>query len=292
MTRTHVGYNGVAQQETAPPRTSFGAEILHHLRVAIVATIVLAAIVCGIYPLIVWGLAQTLFPHQANGSLVRRDGTPTNNDAEAVGSALLGQPFSDAKYFHPRPSAAGSGYDPTASGGSNLGPLSAKLFNGTTKPSTPPAEAGAAAPAAQPATQPAVVVDYDGIKLRTLLYAQENNIDIVDASQPLKSFQDDKGNYDQGKLIMAFNDNDHPLTFRTAVPIPADAVTASASGLDPHISVVNAQIQARRVADARKLPLDRVQSLIAQNIEGPDLSILGESRVNVLRLNITLDNLR
>jgi K+-transporting ATPase ATPase C chain len=134
------------------------------------------------------------------------------------------------------------------------------------------------------------VVDYDGIKLRTILYAQENNIDVVDASQPLKTFQDDKGNYDQVKLINAFNDGDHPLTFKTARPIPADAVTSSASGLDPHISVANADIQARRVADARKISVDRVQSLIRQNSEGPDLGILGDPGVNVLKLNIALDN--
>src|SRR5690349_14930607 len=108
--------------------------LLHHLRVSIIATILLAIVCCGIYPLIVWGLAQAIFPHQANGSLVTRDGKPTNNEADAVGSALLGQSFSDAKYFHPRPSAAGSGYDPTASGGTNLGPMSAKLLNGTTQP--------------------------------------------------------------------------------------------------------------------------------------------------------------
>jgi len=254
----------------------FIREMLTHLRISIVATVALGIIVCGAYPVVVWGLAQLLFHHQANGSLIKKDGTPTDNDAEAVGSSLLGQPFNDAKYFHPRPSAAGSGYDSTASAGSNFGPLSAKLLNGTTKPST------------QPSAPP--LVDYDGIKLRTILYAQDNGIDIVETSLPLKNFQDDKGNYDQAKLITAFNDGDHPLTFRTSKPVPPDAVTASASGLDPHISVANAQMQAKRVADVRKMPVDRVNALIEQYTDGPDLGILGDPAVNVLKLNIALDN--
>jgi K+-transporting ATPase ATPase C chain len=253
-------------------------QLLRELKTSIIATIVLAILCCGVYPAIVWGLAQAIFPHKANGSLIKRDGTPTRYDKEAVGSALLGQPFSDPKYFHPRPSAAGAGYDPTASSGSNLGPTSAKLLNGTTQPSTQPS---------QPPT-----VAYDGVKLRTILYAQENGIEIVEASQPLKTFQDDKGNYDQVKLITAFNDSDHPLTFRTAKPIPPDAVTASGSGLDPHIGVENANIQAQRVADARKISVDRIKALIEQNTEGPDLGILGDPGVNVLKLNIDLDRQR
>jgi potassium-transporting ATPase KdpC subunit len=253
-------------------------QLIIHLRISIVATIVLAVIVCGIYPIIVWGLAQVMFHHQANGSLIKKDGTPTDDDSQAIGSALLGQPFSDEKYFHPRPSAAGNGYDATASGGSNLGPLSAKFLNGAIQPATQPS---------QPPT-----VGYDGIKLRTILYAQDNHIDIVDASQPLKNFQDDKGNYDQVKLITAFNDADHPLTFSTATPIPPDAVTTSASGLDPHISLENARIQAERVAKIRNVSVDHVNELIARFTEGPDLGILGDPGVNVLKLNVALDNTR
>ena len=278
-------------KESAPP--GFLRQMLDHLRISIVATVVLAILCCGIYPVVVWGLAQVLFHNKANGSLITKTGAPTDDDQQAVGSALLGQPFGDARYFHPRPSAAGNGYDPTASGGSNLGPLSAKLLNGTTKPAAPPATAPAggstaAVPAtapviaAGPTTQPAVVVDFDGIKLRTLLYAQENNIEVVGSSQPLKGFQDDKGNYDQVKLIMAFNDSDHPLTFRTAKPIPADAVTASGSGLDPHISVENARIQAARVAAARGIPVEKVNSLVIRCTEGPDLGVFGDPGVNVL----------
>jgi len=101
---------------------------------------------------------------------------------------------------------------------------------------------------------------------------------------------DDKGNYDQVKLITAFNDPDHPLTFRTAKPIPPDAVTASSSGLDPHISIENAELQAQRVADARKVSVDKVKALIVANTDGPDLGVLGDAGVNVLKLNVALDN--
>jgi K+-transporting ATPase ATPase C chain len=260
------------------PERGFVGQMLTHLRISVVATALLGIICCAVYPAIVWGLAQVMFPHKANGSLIAKDGTATNDESKAVGSELLGQSFSDEKYFHPRPSAAGNGYDPTSSGGSNLGPTSAKLLNGTTKPTS--------------TTQPTPIVDYDGIKLRTILFAQDNNIDIVDASQPLKTFQDDKGVYDQVKLIEAFNDSDHPLTFRTNAPIPPDAVTASASGLDPHISIENAKLQAKRIADARKIPIDRVTVLITQSTEGPDLGILGDAGVNVLKLNLALDNLK
>ena len=252
-------------------------EMLGHLRVSVVATMALAILVSGVYPLVVWGITRLPgLRSKADGSLVyAADGkTP-------IASTLIGQNFTDARYFHPRPSAAGSGYDPTSTGGSNLGPTSAKLLNGTTKPSTQPTTA--------PAAAPAVVVDYDGIKLRTLLYAQDNGIDIAEASQPLRSFQNDKGEYDQARLVMAFNDDKNPLTFRTAAPIPADAVTASGSGCDPHISVANAMIQVARVAKARNLSPDDVRKLVAENTDGRDLGILGEPGVNVITLNLGLD---
>ena len=118
----------------APPeRGGLGALLLRQLRVSLVATVVLTVIVSGLYPAVVWGLAQALFHHRANGSLLKKDGTPAGRDDEAVGSELLGQPFGDASYFHPRPSAAGNGYDASASGGTNLGPTSMKLMFGTTK---------------------------------------------------------------------------------------------------------------------------------------------------------------
>ena len=245
--------------------------VLQHLRVSVVATIVLAVIVCSIYPAVVWGLSQLLFPWQANGSLIGKDGKAVTKDSDAVGSALLGQNFSDARYFHPRPSSAGNGYDPTSSGGSNLGPTSAKLINGTIKKDDKGNE----------------VVDFDGVRDRIVHYCIENNIQF-ESSSPLKGFQDKQGNLDDVKLIKAFN-ADQPLVFKPKREIPADAVTGSASGLDPHISIANALIQAQRVADARKMTLEKVKQLIAQYTDGPDLGFLGDPSVNVLRLNIALD---
>ena len=218
----------------------FLPELLNHLRVSIVATLVLAVVVSAVYPAVVWGLAQALFPHKANGSLIGKDGNPVSDDKDAVGSALIGQGFADAKYFHPRPSSAGNGYDPTASGGSNLGPTSAKLFNGTTKKDDKGKE----------------VVDFDGIRDRIVHYCDENGLP-YESSTPLNSFKDPSGNLDDVKLIKAFNDETSPLAFRPMVEIPADAVTGSGSGLDPHISPANALMQAQRVATARKVSVER-----------------------------------
>jgi K+-transporting ATPase ATPase C chain len=189
-------------------------KFISELRISLVATLSLAVILCGIYPLVVWALSQAIFPHQANGSLIVRGG-------KIVGSELLAQNFSDPKYFHPRPSAAGdTGYDGGSSGGSNLGPTSRKLV--------------------------------DSVKERVDAYRAENNL------QP-------------------------------TVPVPADAVTASASGLDPHISLANALIQASRVSVSRNLSEDAIKALIREHLQGRDLGILGEKRVNVLKLNLALD---
>lgn len=266
--------------------------MLTHLRISIVATLVLAVIVCGVYPVVVWGLAQLIFHDKANGSLI------TDKDGKVIGSRLLGQNFSDGKYFHPRPSAAGSnGYDPTASGGSNFGPTNKKLINGTTKPTTQPNPKGG-----DPIPGPDVQ-DYDGIKLRIVNYCEENGIeyDLVQQKQdkngtvleskivPAKSFKSDKGEYDTVKLINAFNDDSNTLIIKPAVPIPADAVTASGSGLDPHISPENARLQAKRVAETRKINVETVNQLIIENTDGADLGILGEPGVNVVMLNLALD---
>ena len=191
-------------------------ELLKEIKVAVLATLGLLIILCGLYPLVVWGIAQVAFPGQANGSLVEVKGN-------IIGSGLLAQAFSGPQYFHPRPSAAGdTGYDGASSGGSNLGPLSQKLS--------------------------------DQVKERVEKYRTENNLPA-------------------GTLV------------------PADAVTASGSGLDPHISLRNAAIQAPRVAQARKLSADIVTRLMQDATEGPDLGFLGEPGVNVLRLNVALDAL-
>jgi K+-transporting ATPase ATPase C chain len=218
-----------------------------------------------IYPAVITGIAQVAFREQANGSLIVSNG-------HVVGSRLIGQSFTKPEYFHPRPSAAGGGYDPTASAGSNLGPTSAKLINGTTKLDDKENE----------------VVEFDGIKNRIVHYCLDNDI-AYDSSMPLDAFKDAQGNLDDVKLIRAFNDEKTPLVFTPKMPIPADAVTASESGLDPHISPGNAQAQAARVAKARGAAVEQVQALIAQHTEGRTLGVLGEPRVNVLELNLDLD---
>ncbi len=221
----------------------------HHLYASVVATLVLAVICCGIYPVIVWGIAQVPgLKWRADGSLLRKDGTQTTKAEEAVGSALLAQPFTSDKYFHERPSNAGNSDDPTHlaaynavnSGGTNLGPTSDKLINGihgSKKPDGTP----------DPAS------DWDGVK------------------DMAKAYRDSEPGIKPDQLV------------------PADAVTYSASGLDPHISVVNARIQAVRVARTRGVDEKKVDEYIAKYTEGPDLGILGDAGVNVLKLNLALD---
>ena len=179
------------------------------LRINIFLTILLGVA----YPLAVTGVSQILFPHQANGSLITRNG-------QVIGSQLLGQNFTKPEYFQPRPSAAGNdGYDPTASGGFNQGPTSQKL------------------------------------------------IDRVKAA--VDKFHKDNPDYHG--------------------PIPADLLTASASGLDPDISPASAQAEVPRVAKARGISEDQLNQLVAQYTKSPELGILGEPRVNVLELNLALD---
>jgi K+-transporting ATPase ATPase C chain len=190
---------------------------LNEVRGAIVVTLMLAVVCCGIYPLVVFGIAQTVFHAKANGSLiVDRDGT-------IRGSRLIGQQFTADKYFQSRPSAAGNGYDATSSGGSNLGPTSQKLNDTVTQH----------------------IADY-----RT-----QNNL-------------------------------------ATNALVPSDAVTTSGSGLDPHISLRNAELQTPRVAKARHLPVEKIQALIRASTDSADLGILGEPGVNILALNLALDQLR
>ena len=236
-------------------------QILPGLRINIFATILFGVV----YPLAITGVCQFLFPHQANGSLI------TAGD-KVIGSEIIGQSFSKPEYFHPRPSSAGSGYDPTASGGSNLGPTSAKLVRGTTRMDDKKNE----------------VVDFDGISLRLVRYCDENGIP-YESSAPLEQFKNAAGGLDEVKLIKAFNDDKAPLVFTPKAPIPGDAVTASGSGLDPHISPANAALQANRVAKARGISVEQAAQLIAQLTEGPALGLLGDPRVNVLKLNLALD---
>jgi K+-transporting ATPase ATPase C chain len=191
-------------------------ELFSQLRGAVMSTLVLAAVCCGLYPLIVFGIGQAVFRDQANGSLI------VDKDGTVRGSKLLGQGFTADKYFHPRPSAAGNGYDAANSGGSNLGPTSQKLN--------------------------------DAIKDRIETYRKENGLKETD-------------------------------------PAPADAVTASGSGLDPHISLRNAELQAPRVAKARNVSVEKVSELIHANTDSADLGVLGVPGVNVLTLNLALDAL-
>ncbi len=192
---------------------SFLAEI----RGAVLATVVIAVICCGAYPLVVFGIAQTFFRDKANGSLI------VDQEGQVRGSGLLGQNFSGDRYFHPRPSAAGNGYDASNSGGSNYGPTSQKLN--------------------------------DAITERIDAYRKENGL-------------------------------------RDTEPVPADAVTASGSGLDPHISPRNAALQSERVAKTRGIAAPELQRLIEQNTDAPSLRFLGDPGVNVLKLNLALDSLR
>lgn len=189
---------------------------LSELRSAVMVTLALSVVCCGLYPLVVFGISQALFRDKANGSLiVEKDGT-------VRGSTLLGQGFTAEKYFHPRPSSAGSGYDAANSCGSNLGPTSQKLN--------------------------------DAIKDRVATYCAENGL-------------------------------------ATNAVVPADAVTASASGLDPHISLRNAELQAPRVAKTRNVSVEKVLALVRANTDPASLGFLGEAGVNVLKLNLALDGI-
>src|ERR1700736_2573284 len=199
------------------------------LRLTLIFTILTGLL----YPAVMTGVSKLIFPKQANGSLVTLNG-------KLVASSLIGQPFAKPEYFHPRPSAAGNGYDATASGGSNLGPTSAKLLHGTTKMDDKKNE----------------VVDFDGINLRIVHYCVDNDIP-YESSVPLDQFKNSHGDLDDVKLIKAFNDVKTPLQFTAKAPIPPDAVTASSSGLDPQISPANAETQAARVAKARGVSADQ-----------------------------------
>jgi potassium-transporting ATPase KdpC subunit len=184
---------------------------MKHLRTALLYTLVSAVFLGLGYPLAMTALAQWLFPKQANGSLIMRDG-------KVIGSALIGQNFAGPGYFHSRPSAAGNGYDASSSGGSNLAPTNHALIA---------------------------------------------RVEASVAAEQVGSAE-----------------------------VPIDLVTASASGLDPDITPAAAYYQAPRVAEARHLPLDEVNALIAKHITPRQFGLLGEERVNVLELNLALNQMR
>jgi K+-transporting ATPase ATPase C chain len=186
---------------------------IRQLRPALVAVLVFTVITGVLYPLLVTSVGQAAFHSKANGSLIERGGT-------VVGSSLIGQPFTSPQYFHPRPSAAGSGYDGLASSGTNLGPMSPDLLK--------------------------AVAD------RAAVYRTENGM----AADGV---------------------------------VPVDAVTSSASGLDPQISVANALLQAPRVAAARHVTVAAVIDLVHVNTDHRSLGFMGDDGVNVLRLNLALD---
>lgn len=186
----------------------------NEIKLSLIAALMLLLLVSGVYPLVVWGISQAAFHRQANGSLIK------NDQGVVIGSSLLAQGFTSAKYFHPRPSKAGSGYDATSSGGSNYGQTTQSLM--------------------------------DTIKARVQTYRTENGLD----SNAL---------------------------------VPGDAVTASASGLDPDISLDNALLQVSRVAKARNMSPEDVERVVRNKLQGRDLGVLGEPRVNVLVLNVALD---
>jgi K+-transporting ATPase ATPase C chain len=187
--------------------------LISQLRPAMMSTLILAVVCGGIYPLVVWGGAQWLFPRQANGSLLR------SSDGTVQGSERIGQGFTGPEFLHPRPSAAGAGYDAANSGGSNLGPTSQKLR--------------------------------DTLKERVVAYRAENGVP-------------------------------------EGVAIPADAVTASGSGLDPHISQQNAELQINRIARVRSIRPDRVREVVVRCTDQPEIQFLGVPGVNVLKVNLAL----
>jgi potassium-transporting ATPase KdpC subunit len=207
-------------QELSPSRSR--ANLKEQIRPAILSVLVLTVFSGVVFPLLLFAIARPLFPRQTAGSLIRRSGA-------VVGTDLIGQEFERPEYFESRPSAAGSGYDGTASGGTNLSPNNPKLVNGSS--------------------------DFAGIRQLARAYRERNGL-------------------------------------TSDAPIPIDAVTRSASGLDPHISLANALLQVPRVARARGLSEESVHRLVMDRLEGRQFGFLGSPRVSVLALNLALDQMK
>lgn len=209
-------------------------QLLPALRMLLVLSVILGLL----YPLAVLVVGQLVFSEKANGSLVTPDG-------KVVGSSLIGQPFTEAKYLHPRPSNAGNGYDATASAASNLGPTNDKLV-AVCFPETDDDGNDLKNPDGSP------VCSDSTVPARVAAYREENGLAATDS-------------------------------------VPVDAVTSSGSGLDPHISVANARLQADRVAKARGVQTADVLRLITANTDARSLGFLGEPGVNVLKVNLALN---
>jgi K+-transporting ATPase ATPase C chain len=222
---------------------------------AIISMVIFTVLLGVVYPLVVTGVAQVAFKHEANGSIVEQNG-------KQVGSSLLAQSFTDAKgnpikkYFQARPSAAS--YDPSLSTGSNLGPLNPKLI-------------AACLPVQKTDKAGNGIVDKKGNPVYETNADGSKVCDPNTAPQRAKAYRELNG-------------------LSKATKVPVDAVTASGSGLDPDISLANARLQAQRVADARGVPVAKVKKLIDAHTDGRPLGILGEKTVNVLDLNLALDN--
>ena len=199
--------------EPGEPAVGLTSALVEQIRPAVLSVLLLALLTGVAFPAVLWVIGRPLFPRQAGGSLIRSGGA-------VIGSELIGQRFTRPEYFHPRPSAAGAGYDGTVSGGSNLGPYDQRL--------------------------------QDGVRRLAEDYRRENGLG-------------------------------------PDVAIPVDAVTMSASGLDPHISPDNAAQQARRVARARGWSEEAVRRLVESYTSGPQFGFLGSRRVSVLELNLALD---
>ena len=248
-------------------------------------TVVMIVLLGLVYPLVVTGVSEAFMSKRANGSLVKQNG-------KVVGSSLLGQSFSDKdgnplpQYFQPRPSAtSGSAYNGLASGGSNYGPSNPLLIGNV----------------------PGVATDSDGRVLKSNPYATKADpycVPVQATDKAGNAVTDSAGNavYEKasdGSYVC--NPNTVPertLAYRAfnaiapTTPVPSDAVTASASGLDPGISLANARLQVQRVAGARHLNVEQVLSLVAAHTQGRQLGVLGEQTVNVLELNLALDRLK